>query len=315
MGNDKWIMMGDFNQVELPDDSRGKSALISGREERFWRQFTSEAGLVDGFLCSASVEGWRFTRVAKRRGRRDAARLYRMYISGGASWMPEEENRKGDTYFKMNFHELSDPVVLEKIKTAWEHEPLPVRDDRRRWARGWARVKHALKEVRVQRDLEKRQEEGEVLGLISKKLSPEESRGISELPEKQEIEEVVFGMKRNKAPGGDGVTIEILRMCWPFVGDDCVKLIHAVWAKKRLLPVDLQSVIKLIPKGGDKKMLGNWRPISLLNLTYKIVTKLLARRVQKVLPKIIDVQQSGFVHGRRIADNLLSLKVGQDWVR
>ncbi|KAL3697802.1 hypothetical protein R1sor_011878 [Riccia sorocarpa] len=394
MGNDKWIMMGDFNQVELPDDSRGRSALISGREERFWRQFTSEAGLVDGFLCWASVEGWRFTRVAKRRGRRDAACLDRMYISGGTSWidhvrevnhhhntavsdhvpvsmvlqiMLEEENRKGETYFKMNFHELSDPMVLEKIKRAWEHEPLPVRDDRRRWARGWARVKHALKELRVQRDLEKRQEGSvaqevewrrsrisdesteaelealnlteqklkalelrearlwrirsrekwlredevpsryffaklkarwareslealvkedgetttdreeimneihqfyqtlysaepeneercstreEVVGLISKKLYPEESRGILELPEKQEIQEVVFGMKRNKAPGGDGVITEILRMCWPFVGDDCVKLIHEVWAKKRLLPVDLQSVIKLIPKGG-----------------------------------------------------------------
>ncbi|KAL3693100.1 hypothetical protein R1sor_006751 [Riccia sorocarpa] len=155
----------------------------------------------------------------------------------------------------------------------------------------------------------------EAVGLTQNKLSPEESSAVSRLPDMEEVKGVVFSMKTNKAPGGDGLTIEVVKLCWSFIADDCLRMVHTVWAKRRLLKSDLQAVIRLIHKGGDRKLLGNWRPISLMKLTYKIVTKLLANRVKIVLPTLVDMQQTGFVMGRRITDNVLSLKIGQEWAK
>ena len=71
-----------------------------------------------------------------------------------------------------------------------------------------------------------------------------------------------------------------------------------------------QAVITLIEKPGkDRSFIENWRPISLLNVDYKIMTKALALRLQKVLPKIINNDQVGFVKGRQIVD---AIRVIQD---
>ena len=66
-----------------------------------------------------------------------------------------------------------------------------------------------------------------------------------------------------------------------------------------------RGIISLIPKKNkDKKYLKNWRPISLLNNDYKIVTKAIALRLEKVLPTIISPNQTGYVKGRYIGENI-----------
>ena len=63
-----------------------------------------------------------------------------------------------------------------------------------------------------------------------------------------------------------------------------------------------RGIISLIPqKIKDKTMLENLRPISLLNVDYKIVTKAIAKRLEKVLPSIINPDQTGYVKGRYMA--------------
>ena len=71
-----------------------------------------------------------------------------------------------------------------------------------------------------------------------------------------------------------------------------------------------QAVVTLLQKPGkDRLLLQNWRPISLLNLDYKILTKVIGQRIQVVLPDIIHENQSGFVSGRKIEH---SVKLIQD---
>ena len=66
-----------------------------------------------------------------------------------------------------------------------------------------------------------------------------------------------------------------------------------------------RGIITLIPKAdGDLKELSNWRPISLLNIDYKILTKALAKRIEKHLPKLINSDQTRFVKGRYIGQNI-----------
>ena len=69
-----------------------------------------------------------------------------------------------------------------------------------------------------------------------------------------------------------------------------------------------QSIITLLPnKNNDIRFLKNWRPISLLNTDDKIMTKCIATRLKNNLIKIINKNQSGFIKGRYIGDNIRSL--------
>ena len=69
------------------------------------------------------------------------------------------------------------------------------------------------------------------------------------------------------------------------------------------------GIINLIPKKDkDKSNLKNWRPISLLNCDYKILTKILANRLLKVLPELINTDQSGYVPDRFIGTNIRKLE-------
>ena len=66
--------------------------------------------------------------------------------------------------------------------------------------------------------------------------------------------------------------------------------------------VNSQAIITLIENGKNKRLIKNWRPISLINIDAKIVSKVLANRLGKILPQIINANQNAFVKGRSIFD-------------
>lgn len=76
---------------------------------------------------------------------------------------------------------------------------------------------------------------------------------------------------------------------------------------KELQALDInRGIIKLLPKGDDKTQVKNWRPIALLNLSSKIVAKVLARRIVGLLNEFISPTQTGFMKGRFILENLIT---------
>jgi mannosylglycoprotein endo-beta-mannosidase len=74
-----------------------------------------------------------------------------------------------------------------------------------------------------------------------------------------------------------------------------------------------RGLITLIPKMGDRSKLRNWRPITLLGSVYKILAKTLAERLQAFLPGVIRPNQTGFVEGRSILDNVFIAQDSLDW--
>ena len=68
-----------------------------------------------------------------------------------------------------------------------------------------------------------------------------------------------------------------------------------------------QAVIVLLDKGKDRTLLKNWRPISLLNVDYKLLSKTIAERLKRVLQNIVHSDQVGFINGRNIVDNIRTL--------
>lgn len=84
-----------------------------------------------------------------------------------------------------------------------------------------------------------------------------------------------------------------------------VKVYIEAIKKGQLPPTMQQGLIKLIPKPNkDKLSIENWRPISLLNSDAKIFAQIFAKRLKSGLDDIIDEEQSGFMPGRNIGNNI-----------
>ncbi|KAL3678154.1 hypothetical protein R1sor_021110 [Riccia sorocarpa] len=90
-------------------------------------------------------------------------------------------------------------------------------------------------------------------------------------------------------------------------------MVDKFWEDDELTPAAKKGVIKLLPNSEERSLLTNWRPITLLGITYKLVSKIIANRIKPLLPGLISGQQTGFIPGRTIFDNILSLKLGEEW--
>ena len=79
-------------------------------------------------------------------------------------------------------------------------------------------------------------------------------------------------MPRNKSPGLDGLMAEFYRHFWDLLCDDLLAVYNSVFSSGRLSAVQRCGVVRLLYKKGDKEDLRNWRPTSLLNVDYKILS-------------------------------------------
>jgi len=120
-----------------------------------------------------------------------------------------------------------------------------------------------------------------------------------------EIKEVVFKMARNKSTGSDGYTCEFYKAAWPIVGTEVVIAVTSFF-EFGFLPKGVNStILALIPKKDEAIRFKDYRPISCCNVLYKIISKLLANRLKRVLPKFISPSQSAFVRDRLLMENVL----------
>ena len=144
---------------------------------------------------------------------------------------------------------------------------------------------------------------------IDKRLSDEQRDSIEGPITKQEILEAIKQMKNNKSPGMDGLTREFYVMMWDLIGNDLVDVITNVYLKDNLPESWREGLITLIYKEkGDIKNLKNWRPITLLNTDYKIMTKSIANRIKKVAGRLINLDQACSLINRNIHDQLYFIR-------
>ena len=112
----------------------------------------------------------------------------------------------------------------------------------------------------------------------------------------------------NKAPGNDGIPIEFYKTFWSLISEPFIRCANECFEKGEMSSSQKQAIITLIEKKGkDRSFLENWRPISLVNVDAKIISKVLATRIKNVLPDIIHHNQSGFVKDRYIGETVRSI--------
>ena len=125
-----------------------------------------------------------------------------------------------------------------------------------------------------------------------------------ELPiTKDELNIALNKSKNNKSPGLDGYSPEFYKCFWTQIGDFFLDCINNNFKNGYLTVTQLQGVITCLPKGGKaRNLLNNWRPISLLNTSYKLISLCITNRIRPLLNKIISPEQKGFLENRSIAD-------------
>ncbi|KAG6474804.1 hypothetical protein ZIOFF_064019 [Zingiber officinale] len=112
-------------------------------------------------------------------------------------------------------------------------------------------------------------------------------------------------MCQDSAAGPDGFSVAFYRACWEIVGEDVFQAVLDFFRGAELPRGMASTTIVLIPKVDSAQRWRDFRPISLCNVSYKIISKLMAQRMASVLGKVISPAQSGFVPGRLISDNIL----------
>ena len=114
----------------------------------------------------------------------------------------------------------------------------------------------------------------------------------------EECKDTLKSFSNRKSPGEDGFTVEFYRCFFDILGNDLVDSLNTAHEKGQLSISQRRGVITLIPKEDESLAnLKNWRPITLLNVDYKVAAKAIAKRIEPLLPKLIHSDQTGFVKG------------------
>ena len=128
---------------------------------------------------------------------------------------------------------------------------------------------------------------------------------LTRIVTKHEIKTALFSMNPNKAPGPDGMTPLFFQKFWSIVKSDVVQAIQRFFHLGFMLKSVNHTVVSLIPKIDVPFNLKHYRPISLHNVLYKIIFKVLANRLKQTLDCCISKNQAAFVLGRQILDNVI----------
>ena len=128
----------------------------------------------------------------------------------------------------------------------------------------------------------------EMLDLFSLVITDEENVTLSTPPTKEETLEALTSLGSIKAPGHDGFTTLFYKKYWNLIKKDVMVCIEHFFINNRLQRGHNHSFIALVPKLSGSHIAHQFKPISLCNIVYKIISKILANRLKFLLPKIIS---------------------------
>ena len=139
-------------------------------------------------------------------------------------------------------------------------------------------------------------------------MSPTQARECEGLLTLGECHSALLDMARRKAPGSDGLPMEFYIRFWEVLGQDLVDVLNTCYASGSLSLSQRRGIISLVFKRGDRLDARNWRPITLLNVDYKLASRVLAGRLLKVIHVVVSKDQTCGVPGRFIGENVALLR-------
>ncbi len=137
---------------------------------------------------------------------------------------------------------------------------------------------------------------------VTRTLTREQAEQLEKTITVSECEKCICSLQNESSSGLDGITNSFYKTYFNVIGEDLTEVINEVLDKGECCPSQYMGIIILHYKAGEREILNNWRPITLLNVDYKIIERVLAARLKKILPYIVDDDQKGYVDKRNISD-------------
>eukprot|EP00253_Pinus_taeda_P003921 PITA_03921 len=140
---------------------------------------------------------------------------------------------------------------------------------------------------------------------IPKLVSREDNFNLNRAVSEEEISEVLKEMQNGKPSGPDCFNVDFFKSCWNIVKQDILNVVEDSRRNRTILKELNTSLISLIPKQDNVLTHDNFRPIAFYNVVYKIISKVVANRFKPLLPTRVSREQSGYVEGRQILNNII----------
>ncbi|XP_072064213.1 uncharacterized protein [Arachis hypogaea] len=151
-------------------------------------------------------------------------------------------------------------------------------------------------------------------GLV-RRINEEEAEELEVIPSPEEVREAVWDCGSSKAPGIDCYNMNFIKKCWGEIGQEFTAAILDFFQSAKL-PIDANVTwVALAPKFVGAKEIKDLRPISMVGCVYKVISKILVRRMRSVMPGLVGETQSAFVKGRKIHDGALITCETVQWLK
>jgi hypothetical protein len=125
---------------------------------------------------------------------------------------------------------------------------------------------------------------------------------------KEEVHDALMSMKSYKTPGPDGFQPIFFKLFWDVIGDDIWNFVKLAFEKGYYDPQVCETLIVLVPKGDNQRTFKDLHPISLCNVAYKLISKIIVARLRPFLDGIVSPFQNSFIPGRSTKDNAIVLQ-------
>ncbi|KAI5083821.1 hypothetical protein GOP47_0003564 [Adiantum capillus-veneris] len=123
----------------------------------------------------------------------------------------------------------------------------------------------------------------------------------------EELLNALKAMAKGKSPGWDGLTVEFYLRFWEQFKDILLSMINHVWCNQSFPSSWKHGLIKLLPKRSLAEKFDDWRPVTMMPVIYKLVSKMVVHRIKDVLQQGLHPRQYGFIPRRQIHDNIATV--------
>ncbi|XP_071695601.1 uncharacterized protein [Rutidosis leptorrhynchoides] len=141
--------------------------------------------------------------------------------------------------------------------------------------------------------------------LFTKTISPLQADLMTQHVTEKEIKNAFFNIGDSKSPGPDGYSAAFFKEAWDIIGGDLIRAVKEFFCKGQMLKDLNTTSIALLPKVKTPSKVNDYRPISCCNVVYKAISKIITSRIKASLDEVVSSNQSAFIPGRRISDNIL----------
>ncbi|KAJ3699695.1 hypothetical protein LUZ61_003400 [Rhynchospora tenuis] len=137
------------------------------------------------------------------------------------------------------------------------------------------------------------------------KVLPHYASLLDQFPSEDEITSIMFSLNPDRTPGPDGVNVRFIQTNWILLKPLVLQMVNQFFSSGHMPSKLARSNVVLVPKKETPVLVTDYRPISVCNVGYKLISKLLSRRLKPIIPLLVSDTQAAFTLGRQIRDNII----------